>query len=196
MLGCGGRRCGGENRRRRRRGGKASVVRKRWSMCSCVWGGLLWIAVLEGTTTMQLLAFVRLYNIFIAKTSQFGRARALTILIVPSQLLLANVSLATKFQYTLNTSLLCSCQLCTGNCGTEISNSFTDPSPHPTTIWFSCASDHAVSKRESCVSYLGMSQFLFPCCFFVSSPCNYLDRLDESVHLLSNNSPLRQIQYI
>lgn len=80
--------------------------------------------------------------------------RELTILIVPSQLLLANVSLATKFQYTLNTSLLCSCQLCTGNCGTEISNNFTLPSPHPTTIWFSCASDHAVSKRESCVSYL------------------------------------------
>lgn len=77
-----------------------------------------------------------------------------TILIVPSHEEDAKVSLATRFQNTEKTSRLCSCHDWTGNCGTEMSKSLTEPSPHPTATWFSCASDQAVSKRESCVSYL------------------------------------------
>jgi hypothetical protein len=73
---------------------------------------------------------------------------------VPSQEEDAKVSFATRFQNTEKTSRLCSCHDWTGNCGTEMSKSLTEPSPHPTATWFSCASDQAVSKRESCVSYL------------------------------------------
>jgi hypothetical protein len=57
----------------------------------------------------------------------------LTILIVPSHELEANVSLETRFHDTAYTSRLCSFQDCTGNSFTLISNSFTEPSPDPTT---------------------------------------------------------------
>jgi hypothetical protein len=68
-----------------------------------------------------------------------------TILMVPSHELEANVSFETRFHDTEYTSRLCSCHDCTGKLFSAMSNSFTDPSPHATTIWFSCASDHAVS---------------------------------------------------
>jgi hypothetical protein len=76
------------------------------------------------------------------------------ILMVPSQLLDKNVSLETKFQWTAKTSRACSCHDWTGNCESVISNSLTEPSPPAVRIWFSCASDHVLSKRESCVSNL------------------------------------------
>lgn len=76
------------------------------------------------------------------------------ILTVPSQLLERNVSLEMRFQCTEKTSRACSCHDCTGNWERVMSNSFTEPSPPAVRIWFSCASDQAVSKSESCVSNL------------------------------------------
>jgi hypothetical protein len=77
------------------------------------------------------------------------------ILIVPSQLLDRNVSLETRFQCTAKTSRACSCHDCTGNCDRVMSKSLTEPSPPAVRIWFSCASDQVLSKRESWVSNLG-----------------------------------------
>jgi hypothetical protein len=77
------------------------------------------------------------------------------ILIVPSQLLDRNVSLATRFQCTEKTSRACSCHDCTGNSERLISKSLTEPSPPAVRSWFSLDSDHVTSKSESWVSNLG-----------------------------------------
>lgn len=76
------------------------------------------------------------------------------IRIEPSHELERNVSLDTRFQCTANTSLPCSCHDCMGNWSSDISNNFMLPSPEAVSTWFSCASDHAKSKSESCVSNL------------------------------------------
>lgn len=68
-----------------------------------------------------------------------------TTFIVPSQELEQNVSLATKFQCTAKTSLLCSFHDWMGNSSRAMSKSFTEPSPAATTTWFSCDSDQARS---------------------------------------------------
>jgi hypothetical protein len=77
------------------------------------------------------------------------------ILIVPSQLDERKVSLETRFQCTEKTSRACSCHDWTGNCDRVMSYSLTEPSPPAVRIWFSFASDHVLSKSESCVSNLG-----------------------------------------
>jgi hypothetical protein len=76
------------------------------------------------------------------------------ILTVPSHDDERKVSFETRFQCTLKTSRACSVQDWIGNCATFISKSFTLPSPPAVRICDSCASDQAVSKRESCVSNL------------------------------------------
>lgn len=83
-------------------------------------------------------------------SSDCGRSGAQT-LTVPSQLLEQNRSLDTRFQCTANTSRACSFQLPTGKSATEASKSLTLPSPEAASTWFSCISDHARSKSESCV---------------------------------------------
>lgn len=72
-----------------------------------------------------------------------------TILIVPSHELEQKVSFETRFQWTANTSLLCSCHDCTGNSLMPMSKSLIEPSPAATRIWFSCCSDQARSYNES-----------------------------------------------
>lgn len=64
------------------------------------------------------------------------------------------VSLVPGFQQTEKASLLCSWKFMTGNSFTPRSNSFREPSPHATTVWFSLISDHARSYRASLVSKL------------------------------------------
>jgi hypothetical protein len=76
------------------------------------------------------------------------------ILIVPSQLEERKVSFETRFQCTEKTSRACSCHDCTGNWERVMSKSLTEPSPPAVRIWFSLASDHVLSKSESCVSNL------------------------------------------
>lgn len=75
-------------------------------------------------------------------------------LIVPSQLEEMKLSFETRFQCTENTSRACSCHDWTGNWLSVMSKSLTEPSPPAVRIWFSCASDQVLSKRESCVSNL------------------------------------------
>lgn len=78
----------------------------------------------------------------------------LTIFTVPSHELEANVSFVTGLQATENVSRLCSWKFMTGNSGTLVSYSFTEPSPHATSSWFSLISDHARSYWASFVSKL------------------------------------------
>lgn len=82
------------------------------------------------------------------------RSKQHATLIVPSHELEQNESLEARFQDTENTSRLCSCQDCTGKSSRPVSKSLIEPSPVATRTWFSCVSDHARSKRESCVSKL------------------------------------------
>jgi len=71
------------------------------------------------------------------------------ILTVPSQELDRKVSLEMRFQWTEKTSRACSCHDWIGKLFNNMSNSFIEPSPPAVRIWFSCASDQAVSKRAS-----------------------------------------------
>ena len=67
------------------------------------------------------------------------------ILIVPSQELERNVSLATRFQWTENTSRACSCHEAMGKSERVMSKSFMEPSPEAVRSWFSFCSDQVVS---------------------------------------------------
>jgi hypothetical protein len=81
-------------------------------------------------------------------------SRGFQIFTVPSQLLLKNVSLPTRFQWTEKTSRACSLHDWIGKSLREMSKSFMEPSPLAVRSWFSWASDHAVSNSESWVSNL------------------------------------------
>ena len=126
---------------------------------------LKWLSELTLLTTLALcgLKAAEYVQLCVGSVVILCAALGFQILIVPSQLLDKKVSFEMRFQCTAKTSRACSCHDWTGNWERVISKSFTEPSPPAVRIWFSCASDQVLSKRESCVSNLCALSVLRAC---------------------------------